>query len=127
MKYKNVLLLDDDPDDAELFITATKAVDEKIKSVVETNALDVLKKLNEATKFPDIIFLDYKMSYLDAGEFLELLRSIKGLKNIPIVLYSGHSGEAVKDLIKKHKKLLFLKKQSSFSDSIESLKAIIIS
>lgn len=125
MNYKNILLVDDDADDAEIFVMALAAIDAKIKSSVENNALKALKKLREAKKLPDVIFLDYYMPYLDGSEFLELLWEIKGLKKIPVVLYSGQSGSAIKEAVKKFKHLKFLKKPSNFKDVINSLQEIL--
>lgn len=125
MKYRNILLVDDDADDVEIFLMATKLVDEKITCRVESNALDAFRKLKEGKRLPKIIFLDYHMPYLDGREFLNLIRNIESLKEIPVVLYSGHSGDAVKKAIKKFKNVRFLKKQSSFSDIIESVREIL--
>lgn len=125
MKYNYILLVDDDVDDAEIFTMAVKAVDDSIKISVENNALDALKKLKEGKKLPHIIFLDYYMPYLDGGEFMKLLRGIKGIKKIPVVFYSGHSKVALKELVEKHKTAGFLKKQGDFSDLIKALQEMI--
>lgn len=125
MAYKNILLVDDDPDDAEIFIMALNAIDEKIKGSVESNALDALKKLKEKAKLPDIIFLDYYMPYLDGSEFLTLLREIKGFEKIPVILYSGQSAASLKSVTDDFKNVRFLKKNSDFKKIIRSLKEII--
>ncbi|MFB9080614.1 response regulator [Flavobacterium procerum] len=124
MRYKNILLVDH-TDDSKLLMTAIKAVDEKINSTIENNALQVLRKLNETNNFPDLIFIDYHMPYIEGSEFLELLRSIKGLKKIPIVFYSAHSFEAVKNAVKKHKEVWCINKQNNLSMITKSLKEII--
>ena len=77
MKYRNILLVDDDTDDAEIFVTALHAINNKIKYSVENNALEALKKLQDLKLSPDVIFLDYHMPYLDGTEFLKLLRGVK--------------------------------------------------
>ncbi|GAA3757460.1 response regulator [Flavobacterium ginsengiterrae] len=125
MQYKNILLVDDDTDDTEIFQMAVASFDSNIKISIENNALKSLKKLKETTKFPDIIFLDYYMPYLDGSEFLKLLREIKGLKKIPVVLYSGQAGSAIKDVAATFKDVKFLKKKSDFRDIVDSLKSII--
>ncbi len=124
MGYNNILLVDH-TNDAQLFMTAIKAVDQKIKSIVENNALQALKNLNETKSLPDLIFLDYHMPYIEAGEFLELLRSIKGLKKVPVVFYCGHSFEAVKNAAKKHKAVWCIEKQNNLSMVTKSLKEIL--
>ncbi|MBW1654591.1 response regulator [Flavobacterium quisquiliarum] len=125
MKYRNILLVDDDTDDAEIFVTALHAINNKIKYSVENNALEALKKLQDLKLSPDVIFLDYHMPYLDGTEFLKLLRGVKELKNIPVVLYSGHSGTLLKEAIDKFKKVQFLKKQGNFRKLTELLNDII--
>jgi len=125
MKYRNILLVDDDTEDAEIFGIAVNALNPKIKYSVKNNALDALKMLQELKKFPDIIFLDYHMPYLDGSEFLKLLRDVKGLEKIPVVLYSGHSGALVKDAAAKFKKVQFLKKQNSLQDLTVLLQQIL--
>lgn len=126
MKYRNILLVDDDADDAEIFGMALHAIDIKIKYSVQHNALDALKMLQVPKKTPDMIFLDYHMPYLDGSEFLKLLRKIKGLEKIPVVLYSGHSGSVAKDAVAKFKKVQFLKKQDSLQDLTSLLQHILI-
>lgn len=124
MGYNNILLVDH-TNGAQLFMAAIKAVDQKIKSTVENNALQALKNLNETKRFPDLIFLDYHMPYIEAGEFLELLRSIKGLKKVPVVFYCGHSFEAVKDAAKKHKAVWCIEKKNNLSIITKTIKEII--
>nr|WP_294782185.1 response regulator [uncultured Flavobacterium sp.] len=125
MKYRNILLVDDDTEDGEIFGLALNAVDSKIKYTVKNNALDALKMLQGLKKSPDMIFLDYHMPYLDGSEFLKLLRNVKGLEKIPVILYSGHSGSLVKDAAATFKKVQFLKKQNSLKDLTVSLKQIL--
>ncbi|MEO8535156.1 MAG: response regulator [Flavobacterium sp.] len=125
MRYKKILLVDDDADDAEIFSMALHTIDEKLVCVIENNALQALKNLKAAKKLPDIIFLDFNMPYLDGHEFLKLLRDVEGLKKIPVVLYSGHTDEAMKELTKNFKKLDYLTKPNSYREIIKALKKII--
>ncbi|MTH15867.1 response regulator [Flavobacterium sp. LC2016-01] len=126
MKYKNILLVHDDTDDAEIFVSLLKAINQKIRSSVESSALEALKKLQDSKLTPDIIFLDYHMPYLDGTEFLKLLRDIKGLKKIPVVLYSRHPEVMMLEAIAKFKKVQFLKKHGNFLKLFELLQKIIL-
>ncbi|WDF61828.1 response regulator [Flavobacterium sp. KACC 22758] len=126
MKYRNILLVDDDADDAEIFGMALHAIDLKIKYSIQNNALDALKMLQSPKKTPDIIFLDYHMPYLDGSEFLKLLRKIKAVEKIPVVLYSGHSGGLVKEAAAKFEKVQVLKKQHSLKDLTALLQRILL-
>lgn len=127
MKYKNILLVNDDRDDAEIFVSVLNAINHKIRSTVEDSALEALKKLQDSKLSPDIIFLDYNMSYLDGTGFLKLLRDIKGLRKIPVVLYSRTSADMLQDVMDKFKRVQFLKKRTNFRKLFESLQKIMIS
>ena len=127
MKYKNILLVNDINDDAETFVLVLNAIHHEIKSSVESSALEALKKLQDSKLLPDIIFLDYNMPYLDATGFLKLLRDIKGLKGIPVVLYSRNSGLMLEEVMSKFKGVQFLKKSANFKKLFKSLQKIMIS
>lgn len=127
MRYKNILLVQYDTDDAEVFVSIFNAINHKIRSSLENSALKALKKLQDSKLSPDIIFLDYNMPYLDGTEFLKLLRGIKGLKRIPVVLYSRNSGVMEQDALAKFKRVQFLKKHRDFLKLFELLQKIIVS
>lgn len=127
MKYKNILLVNDDTDDTENFVSVLNAINHKIRSSVESSALEALKKLKDSKLSPDIIFLDYNMAYFDGAGFLKLLRDIKGLKKIPVVLYSRNSALMLQDTMDNFKRVQFLKKHTNFRKLFESLQKIITS
>ncbi|MCR4032128.1 MULTISPECIES: two-component system response regulator [Flavobacterium] len=124
MGYKNILLIDY-TNGAQGVMAAINAVDDRIKSTVEDNALQALKKPSETNAFPDLIFLHYHMPHIQEGEFVELLRSIKGLRKVPIVLYCSHSSEAVKNAAEKHKAVWYIEKQNNLKSITKSVKEII--
>lgn len=126
MKYKNILLVNDNTDDAERFASVLNAINHKIRSSVEDSALEALKKLKHSKLSPDIIFLDYNMSYLDGSTFLKLLRDIESLKKIPVILYSRSSRVIMQDTMKKFKGVQFLKKSTNFRKLFESLQKIVM-
>lgn len=126
MKYKNILLVNDINDDAETFVLVLNAINHKIRSSVEGSALEALKKLKDSTLSPDIIFLDYNMLHLDGDGFLKLLRDSKGLKRIPVVLYSRNSGRMLQEAMTKFKRVHFLKKHTNFRKVFKSLQKIIM-
>lgn len=127
MRYRNILLVNDTNDDAEIFVLVLNAISDKIRSSVESSALEALKKLQDSKLAPDIIFLDYNMPYLDGSGFLKLLRDIKGLKRIPVVLYSRDSGLMIEEAMTKFNGVQFLKKRTNFRKLFKSLQNIIIS
>lgn len=125
MRYKHVLLVDDNGAIAEIFAMALKTIDQSVKCTIENNVLQALKNLNSAKKLPDIVFLDFYISHHDGHEFLKLLRGVKGLKKIPVVLYSGHTDSTITALTKSFQSLAFLEKPNNFKDIMESLQMIL--
>lgn len=48
-------------------------------------------KAHAATIQPDFALLDYEMPGADAVELVPYLRSLSGMKNLPIIIVTGHS------------------------------------
>ncbi|MEO6405669.1 MAG: response regulator [Ferruginibacter sp.] len=84
----NILLADDDVDDSEIFKEALGEVitDANFQTVI--NGEQLLNFLKDATKLPDVIFLDLNMPLKNGLECLEEIRKNKKLYPVPIVIYS---------------------------------------
>ncbi|MFH6964218.1 response regulator [Flavobacterium plurextorum] len=121
MKYKNILLVNDINDDADTFVLVLNAINHKIRPSVEGSALEALKKLRDSILLPDIIFLDYNMLHLDGKGFVKLLREIKGIKRIPVVLYSHNSEQMLQGAIAEFKGVQILKKHADIRKLFTSL------
>jgi CheY-like chemotaxis protein len=61
MPYKNILLIDDDEDDQEIFLTVLGSLHPGIKCVALTDAENALFELEEKAVQADIIFLDLNL------------------------------------------------------------------
>lgn len=85
----SLLIVDDDPDDRELFIEAVKDVDENIECVTANNgqqALELLK--NPLLPLPHLIFLDIRMPLLNGKKCLFAIKSDERLRQIPVIIYT---------------------------------------
>ena len=91
----NILLVDDDADDVELFQEAVLRIDPTINVVVASTALDALELLaNEGKKganFPDFIFIDINMPVMNGIEFLEILKEDVRVQGTCITMYTTSS------------------------------------
>lgn len=88
MNYKNLILIDDDPDDREIFLDAILEASGHISCTAFENGELALEKLTAEAITPDAIFLDLNMPRMNGTEFLEKMRDVPALKNIPVIVYS---------------------------------------
>ena len=89
---KKCLLIDDDPDDQELFSMAIEAIDRSIHCSFAKDGLYGLELLEESgTELPDIIFLDLNMPRMGGKECLQTIRSVRAYDHIPVVILSTSS------------------------------------
>src|SRR4051812_23258505 len=101
MKYKNLLLIDDDEDDQELFIEAAKEISSDINITVVPDASIALDKLTKHTVTADVIFSDLNMPRMNGQQFLLEIKRRPELKHIPVIIFStsshSHTIQLVKD------------------------------
>ena len=88
MQPKICLLVDDDPDDQEVFLTALADVSTSALCLVAPDGDRALELLYNEETMPDYIFLDLNMPRMNGFEFLAALKKSKILKNIPVIVYS---------------------------------------
>lgn len=67
MLYKNILLIDDDPEDAEIFMEAVQKLNKGVKLQWAVNPQKVFNEMQSAEQLPDLIFLDYNMPLINGG------------------------------------------------------------
>ncbi|WP_456312347.1 response regulator [Pseudomonas shirazensis] len=123
--YKDILLVDDDADDAEIFMEAVSCVEKEIIFRSEDNPIKALQDLEVSLKLPDLIFLDYNMPLLNGKEFLSRIKSKNKLKNIPVILISTPSEEFVKDLLQKKEIIHYMSKPNNYNELIGMLNFVL--
>ena len=122
MKYRNILLIDDDEDDQDLFLLALKELQESIKFVGLYDALLALNKLVNKEIIADAIFVDLNMPIIDGFQFLSLVKKTEELKNIPIIIYSTSSQANMIKLAKENGAHDFITKPSKYIDLVNILR-----
>jgi CheY-like chemotaxis protein len=119
---KMILLIDDDADDQEIFISALTQIDSSILCLSFTDGEEALNLLQtEIIAVPDFIFLDLNMPRFSGKQCLaELKKSVK-FKGIPVIIYTTSAAskdiEDTRALGADH----FLIKPSTFLELQESL------
>jgi CheY-like chemotaxis protein len=121
----NVLIVDDDEDDRDLFCIAVHELEPKINCILARNGEEALQGL-QLEKFPkpDLIFLDLNMPRLNGIQFLRELKKDNQLKVIPVVIYTASKQqqdlEETKELGVEH----FFAKPSSFRELCKIIKDV---
>ena len=98
---KICLLVDDDPDDQEVFLTALGDVSASALCLIAADGDRALELLHNEETFPDYIFLDLNMPRMNGFEFLAAVKKSKILKNIPVIVYSTTSQPSQIEKVKK--------------------------
>src|SRR6188768_3557680 len=83
-----ILIVDDDPEDIQLFAEALLEIDESINCVEAYNGLEALKVLKRNSFLPNYIFLDINMPLMNGRKCLEEIKSNPNYNHIPVIIYS---------------------------------------
>lgn len=92
MKYKNILLVDDDIDDRMLFEQTLGEKDPAIGVHGVENGLEMVAWLDQCSEqeLPDLIILDQIMPKMTGKESLVFLKESARYKSIPVIIYSTY-------------------------------------
>ena len=130
-KLKTILLVEDNPNDRELTLTALEAhnlVNEVIALSDGEQALDYLYKRGKYAERhfdnPAVILLDIKMPKVDGIEVLRSIKSDISMKNIPVVMLTSSREE--KDLRTAYElgANAYVVKPVEFTEFIEAVKNV---
>ena len=125
MSYRHILLIDDDEDDQEVFMTALDSLPVSIPCTVASNGHDALQKLTTGQVAPDLILLDLNMPVMNGTQFLQEIKGRQELRDIPVIVFSTASNQ---ETIRESKKLGacdFITKPDKFSQLIKLLRDLL--
>ncbi len=125
MHYNQVLLIDDDEDDHEIFLTALTQALGADHYIGETSCVGALQKLDSGAMKPDIIFLDLNMPVMDGQTFLAEIKKRDNLKDIPVMILSTSSNPNTIRAIKALGAVEVITKPSSFKELKSILQSIL--
>lgn len=125
MPYKHILLIDDDEDDQEIFLTALGNIDNSIACTTLGNGREALDMLTAKQIAPDLIFLDLNMPVMNGQQFLAEIKKETALKNIPVIILSTSSHKSSIQLTKELGAMQFLSKPDKFEDLLIVLRSVL--
>jgi CheY-like chemotaxis protein len=117
-------LIDDDPDDQEIFLLTLEKVNMPIDCVVVKDGIEALRKLKDGAFTPDCIMLDLNMPIIDGRQCLSEIKKIERLNAIPVYIYSTSSESTLKKELKQQGATGYIEKPSSISDLGEIMKKL---
>jgi CheY-like chemotaxis protein len=92
MKYRKILLADDDMDDRLIFADLLSAANPDTALTFAENGLEMITLLDNTTgeELPDIIILDQNMPRMTGKESLVFLKESHRYRHIPTLIYSTY-------------------------------------
>ncbi len=125
MAYEKILLIDDDEDDQEIFLTALERVSDTVTCTAIGNARNALQQLEEKKLLADIIFLDLNMPVMNGQQFLSAIKKNSQLDQIPVIIFSTTSHPDTITLVKEMGADDFITKPDKFDELVGMLKSFI--
>lgn len=92
LRYKKILLVDDDEDDRQIFTEIVCDVDPEAIVECAENGLDMIALLNKMSDetLPGMIILDQNMPRMTGKESLIFLKESPRYRQIPTIVYSTY-------------------------------------
>jgi CheY-like chemotaxis protein len=92
LKYKKIVLVDDDADDRQIFEEILHEIDPEADVVTTENGLEMVAVLDKMTddNLPGMIILDQNMPKMTGKESLVFLKESSRYRHISAILYSIH-------------------------------------
>jgi CheY-like chemotaxis protein len=120
----NILLIDDDSDDRDIFYEALETLEYQPVFHTAPDGKEAFVLLPEIV-LPDIIFLDINMPIMNGWECLKRLKEDERYRNIPVIMYSTSS--YLEDVRKSEQlgALCFFSKPHDFEELKNSLNTVI--
>ena len=82
------MIVDDDPDDIDIFIDAAREVEPTVVCLTAQNGLDALDVISTTNTKPDFIFVDLNMPKMNGKQLIKALRNKPDFLDIKIIVYS---------------------------------------
>lgn len=126
MHYQNILLIDDDEDDQEIFLTALESTRKPVRCTVLDSARKALRQIIQGEIEADLIFLDLNMPLMNGQQFLTEIKKDEQLRKIPIVILSTSSNAATAMQVKQLGACHFFTKPDRFEDLVAILNEVLV-
>lgn len=120
-KAIHCFLIDDDPEEIDIFQLALAELDIDVKCTSFTDCQEALRALIRGEASPDCIFLDLYMGPTSGKECLNLIVTTEIISQIPTVILSGSKNEPLAEELKASGAQEFIVKSLTISDLAKQL------
>lgn len=121
-KAIHCFLIDDDPEEIDIFQLALEELDIEVKCTAFTHCHEALRALIRQEVAPDCIFLDLYMGATSGKECLNLIVNTEIIAHVPTVMLSGSTNERMAEELKALGAQEFIVKSLTISELAEQLK-----
>lgn len=88
---RSCLLICEDQLDQAIFRQALNDVSPKTELHYATNGFEAFFKLASEDIYPDYIFVELRMRFMDGADFLQKIKREEGYREIPVIIHSSSS------------------------------------
>lgn len=120
-----ILLIDDDQDELEVFKEALRSSDKGVRCTLATNLHGALEYLRHTT--PHYIFIDFNMPKANGLQCLAELKKLGNLEKTRVILYSNYVSEEMNQQATTLGAYMCIKKPSMIHVLSQKLKEIFAS
>jgi len=118
-------LIDDDPDDQEIFAMALQDMDKTIACSTADNCVEAIAILqNNPSYMPHCIFIDINMPKINGLDCLKAIKKIERLNKVPVYMYSTSADPRIIEESKIYGATDFIVKPTSISELTQTLSEI---
>jgi CheY-like chemotaxis protein len=125
MKKLTVFLIDDDLDDQEIFSYIISDAYSNIECVFADDGLSALRKMQDVSFVPHIIFIDFNMPRMNGLEILSEIKKNNRLSDTPVYMYSTSKESSMVEACMNLGADGFIKKQTDTDLAKQEFKNII--
>lgn len=115
-------LIDDDPDDQEIFLMAMEQFDASIQCDFANDGAKAIAQLKaDEVNIPDCVFIDINMPRMNGIECLEQIKKMDHLKDVPVCMFSTSGDPTLVAMAKELGAVDFLVKPADITELSEML------
>ena len=119
---KLVLLIDDDPDELEIYNFAISSLPFPCSCILANNSDTVIQLVGNLK--PDLIIMDYSVPGKNGLEILEEIQTLPAVKNAPVVFCSTVMSDQIRDKALQAGATYCIKKFTELKDIVNLLRTI---